>query len=415
MKLEEFPLYSPRPDDKPLALQNVRVVEFAHFIAGPFAGTLLANHGADVIKIEAPGRGDEFRYYPPAHSELPEQGAPYLWANRNKRSVALDLKTEEGLAVAKDLVRESDVVIQNFSSEVMRRFGLDFESCKALRDDIIYCSISAYGPTGPSSKRLGFDTVAQAESGFFSLNGYRDRPGVRAGSPVVDITTALMAANGILVALHHRDRTGQGQEMQIALYESATLLTGYATMQHLLCGFDPQRNGNDSPDTSPTAAFMASDRPFYINCGNTRIYERLCIEVLDRPDLATDPTLSDRDGRMAKRQELYDILQRIFETRPWSHWQPLLVKAAVPSAEIRSVPDALRSPEARALELVSQIPHPVLGSMPHVRLPLRMNETPAANPRPAPAVGQDTHDVLAETLGYDADRIDALKQQGVFG
>lgn len=415
MNLQEFPEYRPRPPDAPTALDGVRVVEFAHFIAGPFAGTILANFGADVVKVEAPGRGDEFRYYPPGPPELRDQGAPYLWANRNKRSVTLDLKSEAGLAVARDLVRSADVIIENFSGDVMHRFGLDYESCKELKPDIVYCSVSAYGKDGAFAGRLGFDTVAQAESGFFSLNGYADRPGVRAGSPVVDITTALMAANGIMAALHHRTRTGHGQQLQIALYESATLLTGYAPMQHLLCGFEPQRNGNDSPDTSPTAAFMSADRLFYVNCGNDRIYQRLCLEVLERPDLAEHPNLAHRDGRMERRRELFDVLQDIFRTMPWSHWQPRLLKAAIPSAEIRTLPDALRSPEARGLELVSRIPHPVLGWIPHVRLPLRMGETPAVDPRPAPAVGQDTDDVLAATLGYSAERIAALRRAGALG
>ncbi len=415
MTTDEFPEYTPRPAAAPKALDGVRVLEFAHFIAGPFAGTILANFGADVIKVEAPGRGDEFRYYPPAPPELPAEGAPYLWANRNKRSVTLDLKTEGGLAVARDLVRSADVIIENFSGDVMKRFGLDYASCKELRPDVIYCSVSAYGKDGPFAKRLGFDTVAQAESGFFSLNGYADRPGVRAGSPVVDITTALMASNGILAALHHRTQTGEGQQMQIALYESATLLTGYAPLQHLLCGFEPKRNGNDSPDTSPTAAFMSADKLFYVNCGNTKIYQRLCLEVLERPHLVSDPTLAERDGRMARRQELFDILQDIFRTQPWSYWQPRLLKAGIPSAEIRTVPDALRSAEARNLGLVSRIAHPVLGTIPHVRLPLRMEGTPAVDPRPAPALGQDTQDVLAKTLGYDVERIDQLRQAGALG
>ena len=415
MNQDEFPEYTPRQPGAPMALEGVRVVEFAHFIAGPFAATLLANFGADVIKVEAPGRGDEFRYYPPALPEMQDQGAPYIWANRNKRSITLDLKSEEGLSVARDLVNSADVVIENFSGDVMQRFGLDYASCKAIKHDIIYCSVSAYGKDGAFAKRLGFDTVAQAESGFFSLNGYADRPGVRAGSPVVDITTALMASNGILAALNYRARTGQGQQLQIALYESATLLAGYASMQNLLCGFEPQRNGNDSPDTAPTAAFMSADRPFYVNCGNSKIYQRLCIDVLERPDLASDPTLADRDGRMARRQELFDTLQEIFKTKPWAHWQARLAKASVPSAEIRTLPDALRSPEARSLELVTRIPHPVLGWIPHVRLPLRMSETPAADPRPAPSVGQDTDDVLASTLGYGFDRIAQLRKDGALG
>ena len=415
MNLDEFPEYKPRPADAPTALDGVRVIEFGHFIAGPLAATMLANFGADVIKVEAPGRGDEFRYYPPADPQLRDQGAPYIWANRNKRSITLDMKTAQGLATARDLVAGADVVIENFSGDVMKRFGLDYVSCKALKADIVYCSISAYGKEGAFASRLGFDTVAQAESGFFSLNGYADRPGVRAGSPVVDITTALMASNGVLAALNHRSRTGEGQQVRIALYESATLVAGYASMQHLLCGFEPQRNGNTSPDTSPTAQFMSADKPFYLNCGNSKIYQRLCIDVLERPDLASDPVFSDRHGRMEKQQELNDILQDLFVKQPWAYWQERLVRNSIPSAEIRTLPDALRSPEARSLELVSRIPHPVLGSIPHVRLPLRMDGTPVVDPLPAPCVGQDTEDVLARTLGYDTDRIAQLRKVGALG
>jgi crotonobetainyl-CoA:carnitine CoA-transferase CaiB-like acyl-CoA transferase len=415
MNLDEFPAYKPRPAGAPVALEGVRVIEFAHFIAGPFAGTLLANFGADVIKVEAPGRGDEFRYYPPGPPQLPDQGAPYLFANRNKRSITLNLKTPEGLEVARDLVKSADVLIENFSGDVMARFGLDYASCKRMNPGIVYCSISAFGKDGPFAKRLGFDTVAQAEGGFFSLNGYAERPGVRAGSPVVDITTALMTSNGIMAALHHRSRTGEGQQMQIALFESATLLTGYAPMQHLLCGFEPGRNGNTSPDTSPTAQFMASDKPFYINCGNDRIYQRLCTDVLERPDLVVHEHFATREARMQYRDELYDTLQEAFARQPWVYWQERLTKAQVPSAEIRTVPDALRSEEARSLQLVSRVPHPTLGEVPHVRLPLRMEGTPAPDPRPAPSVGENTDDILANTLGYDADRIAALRAAGALG
>lgn len=415
MSLEEFPEHKPRPPNAPLALEGVRVVEFAHFIAGPFAGTVLANFGADVIKVEVPGRGDEFRYYPPRPAELPDQGAPYLFANRNKRSITLDLKTPQGLEVARDLVRGADVLIENFSGDVMARFGLDYESCRAMNKGLVYCSISAFGKDGPFAKRLGFDTVAQAQSGFFSLNGYADRPGVRAGSPVVDITTALMTSNGILAALHHRHRTGEGQQLQIALFESAILLNGYTPMQHLLCGYEPGRNGNTSPDTQPTDHFMAADKPFYINCGNDRIYHRLCHDVLQRPELTTDPRFASREGRMANRDALYQAVQEVFGQQPFEYWRDRLLNAQVPSAEIRTVPEALRSEEARSLDLVSKLPHPVLGWVPHVRLPLRMQGTPTADPRPAPSVGENTEEVLAQTLGYDQARIAALRAAGALG
>ena len=296
----EFPPYVPRPPGAPTALEGIRVVDFTHFIAGPLATMILADMGADVIKIEPPGRGDELRYYPPIVAPLTEQGAPFFWGNRNKRSIALDLKRPEGIAVARDLIAGADVVAENFSSGVMNRFGLDYDRCRALNPKLVYCAVSAYGRDGPFADRLGFDPIAQAESGFVSMNGYPDRLGVRASSPVMDIGTAMMVSNAILGALLARTHTGTGQFVEVALFDTAMMIDGWATMQHLFTGAEPQRNGNTSVDTCPSGVFMASDKPFYINCGNDKIFQRLARQVLERPDLADDPVLASRDGRLAR-------------------------------------------------------------------------------------------------------------------
>ncbi len=408
----EFPTYTPRPSNAPKALEGVRVVDFTHFIAGPFATMVMADMGADVIKVEAPGRGDEFRHYPPVHAELPAQGAPYLWSNRNKRSAALNMKTPEGLAVVRELVAQADVVVENFSTGVMERFGLDYESCRKLNPKVIYCSVSAYGREGEFADRLGFDPIAQAESGFISMNGYNDRQGVRTLSPVIDISTATMACNAILGALLARHRTGEGQSIEVALFDNAVVMTGYAALQHLFTGAVPQRHGNTSPDTCPSGVFMSQDKPFYINCGNDKIFHRLMAQVIERPDLANDPVLSDRNGRMGRREELFGMLEEIFARQPWSYWQPRMRAASIPCGEVRSVGDALRSPEARARNLVTRIEHPVIGWLPNVALPIRYSGTPVVDPKPAPAVGQHTEEVLRGTLGYDDARIEALRQAG---
>jgi crotonobetainyl-CoA:carnitine CoA-transferase CaiB-like acyl-CoA transferase len=408
----EFPIHTPRPANAPKALEGVRVVDFTHFIAGPFATMVMADMGADVIKVETPGRGDEFRHYPPVHAELPAQGAPYLWSNRNKRSAALNMKTPEGLAVVRELVAKADVVVENFSTGVMERFGLDFESCRKLNPKLIYCSVSAYGREGEFADRLGFDPIAQAESGFISMNGYNDRQGVRTLSPVIDISTATMACNAILGALLARHRTGEGQSIEVALFDNAVLMTGYAALQHLFTGAVPQRHGNTSPDTCPSGVFESSDKPFYINCGNDKIFHRLMAQVIERPDLANDPVLSDRNGRMAKRKEIFEMLDEIFSKQPWSYWQPRMRAASIPCGEVRNVGDAIRSPEARARNLVTRVEHPVIGWMPNVALPIRYSGTPVADPKPAPAVGQHTEEVLRETLGYSDERIAALRASG---
>ena len=348
---EEFPEHESRPKDAPTALSGIRVVDFTHFIAGPFATMMLADMGADVIKIEAPGRGDDFRQYPPINPEL-GQGAPFLWSNRNKRSIAIDLKTPEGLAVARELIASADVVVENFSTGVMERFGLDYASCKHPR--LVYCSVSAYGRSGEYSDRLGFDPVAQAESGFVSMNGYADREGVRALSPVMDISTAMMACNAILGALFSREKSGKGQAVEIALFDNAVLMTGYAPMQHLFSGADPQRHGNTSPDTCPSGVFKAKDRSFYINSGNNGIFQRLMTQVIGRQDLAADPNYATGDLRRARREELFGILGQAFAEHPWSHWQrPRCVPLAFPVVKYAAWVMRFARPKPENVELLA--------------------------------------------------------------
>jgi crotonobetainyl-CoA:carnitine CoA-transferase CaiB-like acyl-CoA transferase len=412
---DEFPPYRPRPGGAPTVLGGIRIIDFTHFIAGPLATSLLADMGAEVIKIEPPARGDELRYYPPVPAELPAQGAPFFWANRGKRSLALDLKKPEGIAIARELIAGADVVIENFSTGVMDRLGLGYEVCRGLNPKIVFCAISAYGREGPYADRLGFDPIAQAESGFVAMNGYPDRQGVRASAAVMDISTAMMVGNAVLGALFARERQGEGQYLEVGLFDTALMMTGWASMQHLMTGFVHKRHGNTSTETCPSGVFQARDGAFYINCGNDRIFNRLALQVLERPDLANDPVLADRNGRLARQDELFRTLDEIFATQPWSHWQERMRAAQIPCGEVRSVGDALRSPEARAREMVSWIPHPTVGQVPHLRSPIRYARTPLADPTPAPTIGQHSEDVLRSVLGYDDARIAALAASGVFG
>ena len=410
----DFPEHTPRPSQAPTALDGIRVVDFSHFIAGPFATMILADMGAEVIKIEAPGRGDDLRRYPPVSAEL-KHGAPFLWTNRNKRSVALDLKSPEGVKVARELIATADVVVENFSTGVMERFGLDYESCRKIKPDIIYCSVSAYGRDGQFADRLGFDPIAQVESGFVSMNGYADREGVRALSPVMDISTAMMACNAILGALVARERSGLGQAVEVSLFDNAVLMTGYATMQHLFSGANPQRHGNTSPDTCPSGVFQAKDCTFYINCGNDKIFQRLMSQVIDRADLAAAEIYATGPDRIRRRDELFAILGDAFAQQPWSHWQSRMRAAGVPCGQVRTVGEAIRSPEARERGLVTRIAHDTVGWVPNVNLPIRFSQTPIADPVAAPAVGQHTEGVLRELLGYDDARLARLAEEGAFG
>jgi len=413
--IESFPVQRPRPSGAPLPLAGLTVVDFSHFIAGPFASMMLADYGAEVIKIEVPGKGDDLRYYPPHDPRIEAQGGPFLWANRNKKSIALDLKNAQGLAVALDLVKKADVLMENFSTGVMARFGLDYETCRKLNPRLIYVSISAYGREGPSADRSGFDPMMQAESGFMSMNGYPDREGVRASSSVMDIAAALMTSNAVLLALRARDQTGEGQYVETALYDTALIMTGFPAMQYLCGGEEPRRTGNDAPATAPSGLFRCQDRAFMLNSGNSRIFERLLRDVLERPDLASDPDLLDRNVRLKQRDRINKILDEAFMKQPWSYWRPKLRAASVPAGEVRTLAEALTSPETRERGCVTRIPHPAVGWIPNMPLPIRLSATPAVDPVPAPGIGEHTMEVLQSVLGYDSERIDALARSAALG
>ncbi|MEB2317049.1 MAG: CoA transferase [Pseudomonadota bacterium] len=415
-RIENLPVQQGALAAGPGVLDGTRVIDFTHFVAGPFATMTLADFGADVIKVEAPEKGEDFRYYAPLDPELEAQGAPYLWANRNKRSLGLDMKSSAGLEVAKALIESADVLVENFSAGVMERFGLDYETCRKINPRLIYCSISAYGRTGPYADRLGFDPIAQAESGFLSMNGYPDREGVRTGSSIMDIGTAMMATNAILLALLARNKDGLGQFVEVALFDTAILMTGFGAMQHLTTGFEPRRNGNTSPDTCPTGVFECQDQSFFVTCGNNGTFVRLFEQVLERTDIAHDPVLpKSATNRLEQRDYLFQVMKEEFARHPWSYWQPKLRAAGVPSGEVRTLAQALASSEARSRNLVHRIPHPVKGWIPNVATPLRLARTPALPSKAAPAVGAHTDEILTDVLHLDEARTRELRGAGAFG
>ena len=411
-RINDLPVHPGGASPTDSALTGLMVVDFSHFLAGPLATMLLADFGADVIKVEQPGRGEDFRYFPPLDPELPAQGAPFIWANRTKRSVALDIKKPEGLQAARELIARADVLVENFSAEVMERFGLGYEECLKINPRLIYCSVCAFSREGPYAHRLGFDPIAQAEAGLFSMNGFPDRDGVRIGPPVVDVGSAMMACNAILIALHARARTGKGQRVEVALFDTAVMLAGYATMQHLATGYEPRRNGNSSSDTCPTGTFAASDQQFFMIAGNDAMFVRLFDQVLGMPEIAYDPALARVTGRLEHRERIYAVLREAFAKQPWQHWQARLTQAGIPCGEVRTLAQALACDEARTRGLVHRIPHTTAGWVPNTESPLRLDGTPAVTPRPAPAVGQHTQEVLRDVLGYGEARIAELERAG---
>jgi crotonobetainyl-CoA:carnitine CoA-transferase CaiB-like acyl-CoA transferase len=408
----QLPDRAPREKGAPTALDGLLVIDFTRVVAGPACTQTLADFGAEVIKIENPNGGDDTRHY--EHADLGGESAAFVSLNRNKRGIALDLAKPEARDVARALIARADVVVENFSSGVMKKHGLDYASVAPGNPRLVYCSISAYGRHGPFASRPGFDPITQAESGFMSLNGFPDGPPVRTGPPAVDMLTGMSACNAILLALFARDRIGRGQRVEVALFDIALAMTQFYGMAYLMTGVNPSRQGN-SPNGSPSVGvYHASDTPFYIACANDRLYRRLVIEVLGRPDLASGE-FGDRRSRTANRDRLRAILTGIFVQDACENWVTKMKAANIPVGYLRTVEEAFNSPEVRERHRLSQIPHPAAGFVPNIESPLNLGLTPVIDPVAAPLLGQHTREVLRERLGYDDARIAALADAGAFG
>jgi len=408
----QLPDRAPREKGAPTALDGLLVVDFTRVVAGPACTQTLADFGAEVIKIENPDGGDDTRSY--EHADLAGESAAFVSLNRNKRGIALDFTKPEGCDIARELIARADVVVENFSAGVMKKYGLDYAAVAPTNPRLVYCSISAYGRQGPFAMRPGFDPITQAESGFMSLNGFADGPPVRTGPPAIDMVTGMSACNAILLALFARDRIGRGQHVEVALFDVALSMTGFYGMAYLMTGVNPSRQGN-SPNGSPSVGlYQASDAPFYVACANDRLYRRLVVEVLGRPDLASGE-FADRRSRTANKDKLRAILTGIFAEDNRENWVTKMKAANIPIGYLRTVEEAFNSGEVRERHRVSQIPHSAAGFIPNIESPLRLELTPAVDPVAAPMLGEHTMEVLRKMLGYDDRRIAALAEAGVFG
>src|SRR3954464_3762624 len=409
----QLPERTPRAKGEPTALDGLLVVDFTRVVAGPACTQTLADFGAEVIKIENPDGGDDTRHY--EHAEIGGESAAFLSLNRNKRGIALDFTNPAALEVARELVAKADVVVENFSGGVMKKFGLDYASVAPTNPRLVYCSISAYGRKGEFALRPGFDPITQAESGFMSLNGFPDGEPVRTGPPIVDMATGMSACNAILLALLARERLGRGQNVEVALIDIAVGMTGFYGMAYLISGENPGRFGN-SPNGSPTVGvYRASDGPLYMACANDRLYRRLVTEVLDRPDLVTDPEFAHRKNRTANREKLRGIIAAVFARDTLENWMAKMKLANIPVGYLRTVEEGLNAPEARERHRLNRIPHRTAEWVPNIEPPITMSLTGSIDPVAAPLLGEHTEQVLRDTLGYDERRISEFNQKGAFG
>jgi formyl-CoA transferase len=391
------------------ALEGVRIADFSHVIAGPYCTMILGDMGARVIKIEPP-QGDAARGY--SSPDVGGDSTVFLGYNRNKESVVLDLSAEPGRQVARDIVARADILVENFSTGVMQRLGLDYAALEKINPRLIYCSISAYGRSGSYASRAGYDQVVQAESGFMSLNGYPGEEPLRTPLAMIDLTTGMFAAHAILAALYAREASGRGQYIEAALFDNAFALTGYYTMNYLVTGENPLPPGNKSPVAAPIGVFHAADGRFYMTVAGDGVWRKL-LEVLGNPPELLGADYASNAARVRHDARLTEILQRHFAAAPLAQWIERMRAGGVPAGPIRSIAAAVESPEVKERAILGKAPHSKAGEVPNLRLPLMLAGTPIVAPRGAPVLGEHTHAVLSQLLHYDAQRIGALEQAGV--
>ena len=373
-------------------LQGVKILDCTQFMAGPYCTLILADMGADVVKIERPDRGDETRHQAPLMNGV---AAPFLMINRNKRSLALDLKAEEGQETFRRLAQQFDVVVENFRPSVMERMGLDYKSLLALNPSLIYCSISGFGKTGPYSRRGGFDLVAQGMSGIMSVTGIPGAPPVKVGVPITDLAAGMYAANGVLAAYIHRLKTGQGQLVDTSLMEAGVALTLWETGVLWATGESPGPLGSAHRMSAPYQVLQCQDKSITMGAANQANWERLC-RVIGRDDLMEDPRFLTDPLRRQYYQELAKELESVLIQKPAAYWLQQLEEAQVPSGPLYNMADVYADPQMQAREMVVHLDHPTAGPIKSIGIPVKLSETPGTIRCPAPLLGQHSEEVLRE-------------------
>ena len=375
------------------ALAGLRVIDLTHAMAGPFSTMNLADMGADVIKIEPPGEGEPTRHLGAAQKN--GHSATFMAVNRNKRSFTVDLKNAEGLAILKRLVATADVFVQNYRPGVATRLGVDWDDLLAVTPRLVYCAVSGFGGTGPYASRGGFDLIAQGMSGIISVTGEEDGPPVKAGIPLSDLAAGLFAAYGILAALEHRDRTGEGQFVDTSLLEAALALTVWESTEYWTTGRTPKPLGSAHRLAAPYQAIRADDGYFTVGANNDKLFEGFC-RAIERRDLLDDPRFKGRHERLVNRAALIGEIETTTSARSRAHWLARLDREGVPAGPINTYPETLADPHTLAREMVVDLVHPGAGPIKALGIPVKLSETPGAVDRPAPLVGQHAAEILTE-------------------
>jgi crotonobetainyl-CoA:carnitine CoA-transferase CaiB-like acyl-CoA transferase len=403
------------------ALSHLRVLDLSRVLAGPWASQVLADLGAEVIKVERPGTGDETRGWGPPwlrdrRGGETAESAYFSSANRGKRSITVDLTRPEGREIVRRLAGRSDVLLENFKVGALARHGLGYEDLAALNPGLVYCSITGFGQTGPYRNRPGYDFLIQAMGGLMSVTGEPDgAPGggpMKVGVAITDLLTGMYAATAVLAALAHRDRSGRGQRIDLALLDVQVAALANQGAGFLASGRVPDRLGNAHPSIVPYQAFATADGHAVLAVGNDGQFERLC-EVAGRPDLARDERFRTNAARVQHRGELVAALAPLLASRPTAAWVAALEAAGVPCGPINDLAQVFDDPQVRHRGMRVEAPHPIAGTVPMVGSPIRLSATPVSHEAPPPTLGQHTREVLVDVLGMDDAEVVALRQKGV--
>ena len=408
------------------SLEGIRVLDLSRVLAGPWCTQTLADLGADVIKIERPGAGDDTRnwgppFLPTADGRESHESAYYLGANRNKRSVTCDIAQPEGQALVRQLAEHCDVFIENFKVGDMARYGLDYASLKAINPRLVYCSLTGFGQSGPYAPRAGYDYIIQGMGGLMSVTGERDDLNggpQKVGVAVADLFTGMYATVGILAALRHAERTGEGQHLDMALLDTQVAMLANLGANYLVSDQAPGRMGNAHQNIVPYQVFEVAPRAdsgkdfIILAVGNDGQYAKFC-EVAGRPDLASEPRFVKNADRVRHRAELVPLLEAVMKTRAKADWLSALEAAKVPCGAINSLDEVFSDPQVQARGMVTHWQHPLRADLPLVSSPIKLEKTPVRTDRPPPMLGQHTDEVLGELLGVDAARLATLRDRQV--
>jgi len=399
------------------ALAGIRILDLTRVLAGPLATQTLADLGAEVIKVERPGTGDDTRSWGPPFlkdrvGNETRDSTYFLSCNRGKKSVTIDIARAEGQALIRQMAQHCDVFAENFKAGDLARYGLDFASIGKINPRLVYCSITGYGQSGPYSQRPGYDPIAQAVGGLMSVTGERDGRPQRVGVAVVDVLTATYTAIGILSALRHRDATGQGQHLDMALLDVQLASMINIAQAYLSAGVVAGRNGNEHPSVVPSQSFVCADGMIMLAAGNDGQFARLC-QALEREDLARDPRFATNEARVGNREELTELLDALFVQRSMSDWSERLARAGVPCGPVNDISQAFDDPQVIHRGLRVQLEHPLAGLMDTVANPVRLSASAASYTLPPPLLGEHTDEVLQRLLGMTVNEIEALRRARV--